>query len=397
MKQGNIHKWSIGAIAALLAVGSGWTGLRHAGPEALAATPTSTPTAHAADAVDLNETQAKAVTIQSAGQHAFSSRRTAVGSIDFNEDLSVQVFPPYQGRIIQTFAELGQHVAKGQKLYTIDSPDLVQAESALIAAAGVADLTSAALARARDLVANQGLAQKDFQQAVSDQQTAEASLKAAREAVRVFGKSESEIDALVARRRIDPALVVASPIAGQITARAAQPGLFVQPGNGPAPYAVADLSNLWMMANVAESDAPGMRVGLPVTVKVMALPDREFSARIAALGATVDPGTHTMQVRSVVADPEHLLRPGMLATFTIDTGRPVMSVAVPLDGVVREGDGTHTVWTTQDRRHFTKRTVNLGLQQDGLDQIVDGLHGDELVVTTGAVLLSNLLDAPPTD
>lgn len=388
------------AAAGLLAAGltTGCSGGSSAPAKAADATSTGQPTVTAPIAppaeasVDLNETQLKAIKFGPVQSHTFSPQRTAVGSIDFNEDLAVQVFPPYQGRIIKAYAALGDEVSRGKVLYTIDSPDLIQAESALIAAAGVYDLTSAALARAKPLYENQGIAQKDLQQAVSDQMTAEGALKAARDAVRVFGKSESEIDQIVARRKIDPALVVTSPVNGRVTARNAQPGLLVQPGTAPAPYQVADLSTLWMLANVAESDSPLFHVGQTVRVKVMAFPDHDFEGTITTLGATVDPATHTVVVRSEVRDPGHELRPGMFATYVISTGAPVTALAMPLPGVVREGDGSMSVWTTTDQRHFTRRAVKIGLQQDGFDQIVDGLQPGETAVTDGAIFLSNMLN-----
>src|SRR5208283_1850321 len=204
--------------------------------------------------VQLTDTQLKSVKISPAGERAFPQERTAVGSIDFNENLAVQVFSPYQGKIIKAYAEVGDPVRKGQTLFTIESPDLIQADSNLIAAAGLLDLTTHALERAKQLYQVQGIAEKDLQQAISDQQTAEGALKAGRDAVRVFGKSDAEIDAIVANRKIDPALVVPSPIAGRVTARVAQPGLLVQPGNVPAPYTVADVVTVWMLANVSESN-----------------------------------------------------------------------------------------------------------------------------------------------
>jgi len=222
-------------------------------------------------------------------------------------------------------------------------------------------------------------------------------LKAARDAVRVFGKTEAEVDEVVSKRKIDPSLVVPSPITGRVTARAAQPGLLVQPGATPAPYSVADLSTVWMIANVTESDSPMFRVGQDVKVKVMAFPDRDFTGKVSVIGATVDPNTHTVIVRSELSDSKHELRPGMFATYVIHTGDPVSTVAVPLDGVAREGDGTMSVWVTTDRHHFIKRTVQLGLQQDGFDQISSGLRSGELIVTKGAILLSNMLNAPPSD
>jgi membrane fusion protein, heavy metal efflux system len=351
----------------------------------------ATPASAAADpTIELNDTQVKSIKYGPAETHNFSQQRVAVGSIDFDENLAVQVYTPYQGKIIKAYAEIGDEVKKGQTLYTIDSPDLLQAESTLIAAAGVYDLTTAALKRAQDLYANQGIAQKDLEQAQSDQMTADAALKAARDAVRVFGKSNEQIDQMIASRKVDPELVVPSPISGRVTARVAQPGLLVQPGNAPAPYQVADLSTMWMLADVAETDSPMFHVGQEVRVKVMAYPDHDFAGKISIIGATVDPNTHTVVVRSDVADPRHELRPGMFATFVISTGAPLTATAVPLPGVVREGDGTMTVWTTTDQHHFTRRTVKLGLQQDGFDQIVDGLKPGETVVTDGAVFLSNM-------
>jgi cobalt-zinc-cadmium efflux system membrane fusion protein len=331
------------------------------------------------------------VDIDSASERPFPLQREAVGSIDFNEDLSTQVFPPYQGRIVKLFAKLGDNVSQGEILFTIQSPDLIQADSALIAAAGVLDLTTRALERAKELYKVQGIAEKDLQQAISDQQTAEGALRAARNAVEVFGKSREEIDRMVKTRTIDPYLVVPSPITGRVTARNAAPGLFVQPGNAPAPYSVADISKVWMNASVSESDMPAVRKGQRIQVSVLAFPKRIFTGQISTVGSTVDPQLHRGMVRAEVDDPEHELLPGMFASFVILTGEPVQAVAVPLDGVVREGDGTMTVWVTTDRHRFTKRAVRIGLQRDGYDQIVDGVRPGELVVTKGAVFLDNLL------
>jgi cobalt-zinc-cadmium efflux system membrane fusion protein len=346
--------------------------------------------------VQLTDTQLKSVKVSPAGERAFPQVRTAVGSIDFNENLAVPVFSPYQGKIIKAYAEIGDSVKKGQTLFTIESPDLIQADSSLITAAGLLDLTTHVLERAKQLYEVQGIAEKDLQQAISDQQTAEGTLKAARDAVRVFGKSEAEIDAIVANRKIDPALVVPSPIAGRVTARVAQPGLLVQPGNLPAPYTVADVLTVWMLANVSESNIKYVKVGQNVTVSTMAYPGQVYEGKITIVGATVDPILHTLLIRSEIQNPRRELLPGMFADFVIRIGDPVVAPAVPPESVVRAGDGTMTIWVTTDQHRFTQRVVKLGLQSGGYDQIVDGLKQGELVVTDGAVFLDNML-APSAD
>jgi membrane fusion protein, heavy metal efflux system len=343
-----------------------------------------------ADSVELSDAELGMITVGAVSEREFPLEREAVGSIDFNENMAAQVFPPYQGRIVKLFAKIGDNVARGQALLTIESPDLIQAESSLIAAAGVLDLTTHTLERAKQLYEVQGMAEKDLQQAVSDQQTAEGTLKAARDAVAVFGKSPLEIEHMVKSRTIDPYLVVPSPIAGRITARTAAPGDFVQPGNLPAPYSVADISRIWLNASVSESDMPMVRTGQPIHVTVMAFPGRTFEGEISTVGATIDPQLHRGLVRAEIEDPKHELLPGMFASFVIVTGRPVSAAAIPLDGVVREGNGSMTVWLSNDRHHFKKRTVKIGLQDAGYDQILEGVQPGEQAVTKGAVFLDVL-------
>jgi membrane fusion protein, heavy metal efflux system len=151
------------------------------------------------------------------------------------------------------------------------------------------------------------------------------------------------------------------------------------------------VSTMWMLANVAESDSPAFSVGQEVKVSVMAFPNRTFEGHISTIASAVDPTTHRLLVRSDIEDPKHELRAGMFANFVIRTGEPVRSAAVPLDGVVREGDGTMTAWVTADRRRFTKRTVKIGLVRDGYNQILEGVQPGDLVATEGALFLSNAI------
>jgi cobalt-zinc-cadmium efflux system membrane fusion protein len=340
--------------------------------------------------VELSDAQLGMISIGAVSERPFPIQTEAVGNIDFNEDMAAQVFPPYQGRIVTLYAKIGDNVTRGQPLLTIESPDLIQAESSLIAAAGVLDLTTHALERAKQLYEVQGMAEKDLQQAISDQQTAEGAFKAARDAVAVFGKSQSQVDHIVKTRTIDPYLVVPSPIAGRITARTAAPGDFVQPGTAPAPYSVADISRIWMNASVTESDMPMVRKGQHVRVAVMAFPGRIFDGEVSTVGATVDPQLHRGLVRAEIDDPTHELLPGMFASFVIVTGAPVSGVAVPAEGVVREGNGTLTVWLATDGHRFTKKTVKVGLQHAGYDQILEGVGSGAQIVTKGAVFLDVL-------
>jgi cobalt-zinc-cadmium efflux system membrane fusion protein len=392
-----INRASALAVGAILAVAVVIYWVSHSGdttkpvagvPSGANAAPSAAPNQ---DSVDLSDSQLAAVKVEPVEDRDFPVEKEAVGSIGFNEDMAVEVFTPYQGRIIGLFAEVSNDVKKGQTLFTIDSPDLLQAESTLIAAAGVLELQTKNLARLRDLYTTRAVSEHDVEQATSDQQTADGNLRAARDAVRLFGKTDADIDHIISQRSADPTLVVPSPIDGRITARNAAPGLFVQPGNTPAPFVVADIGTMWMLANVAEADSPAFHVGQSLQVRLSAFPNRVFDGKITTVGAMVDPNTRRVLVRSEVRDPQHELRAGMFANFVITVGAPVRSPGIPIDGVVREGDGTMTAWVTADRRHFTLRTVKIGEERGGYRQILEGVQVGELVATEGAIFLSNTL------
>ncbi len=343
--------------------------------------------------VELSETQLASIGIEAAAERLFPQERQAVGNIDFNQDLLTQVFTQYQGRIIKAFAKAGDTVKKGQTLFTVESTDLLQAESTLIASEGVLELTEKNLERQRSLTRQSAAAQKDYEQAASDQQAAEGAYRAARDAMKVFGKTDAEIDRIVVERKVDPTLTVTSPITGLVTARNASPGLFVQPGNPPPVYIVADTSTMWMVANVPEREAAGLRVGQEVRAAVSSFPGRSFRGKIVTVGPNVDANTRRIFVRSEIADPNYELRAGMFATFVISIGPPKLAVAVPQDAVVREGDGSMTVWTTANRRRFEQREIETGLTNGGFTEVVEGLKPGELIVSRGSLFIANQYSA----
>lgn len=279
-------------------------------------------------AVELSPSQLNAIQIEPVGTYFFPIEREAVGSVSFDED-----------------------------------PAIVQAESTLLGAAATFELTSNELARVKSLGETNGIAQKELDQATSEYQTADAALKAARDALRALGKTDAQLDELIAIGKI----------------------------------ASAPLGTQWILANVPESDSPLVRAGQTVQVRVAAFPDRVFDGKVSGIYATVDPNTHRVAIRCEVDDSKNELRPGMLADVLIRVEEPTEAVAIPADGVVRESDGTMTAWVTSDRKKFVQKIVKTGLRKDGRVQILNGLQRGELVVTEGAVFLSNMLNAPPSD
>ena len=341
--------------------------------------------------LELTESQAKSVDTVPVEAKDFHPFREAVGYIDFDQYRTVAVTPQWTGRVREVFVQANQQVAKGRPLFSIDSTDLAQAESNLIATQGVAQLQSRALERAKAVNETAGGPRKDVEQAASDQQTAEANYRAAQDALRVFGKSGAEINRVAATRRVNATLVVTSPISGIVVSRNIAPGLVLQPGMTPAPITVSDVSSVWMIGSVAEDDLAALRVGQAVKVKVDAYPDRVFDGVLDSIGASADATTHRITVRTRLADPHHELRAQMLATAQLEAGSDNNAVAVPVDAVVRESSGDMTGYVTSDGRRFSRRVVQVGSEQSGFYPIVDGLKPGERIAGKSALFVANEL------
>ncbi len=242
-------------------------------------------------------------------------------------------------------------------------PALVQAESTLISAAASFRSTTKELARVRSLGQTNGIAPKELEQTLADQQTAAGTLTAARVALRVLGKSEVEIDRMIAAGKIE-----------------------VPTGH-----------EKWVTVYAPESDSFLFHSGQSVAISLSALPSKAFHGEVREVYATADADTHRVTIRCEVPDPAGILRSGMLANVAIQTEEPQNSLALPANGVVREGDGVITAWVTSDRHHFQQQIIQAGLREDGYVQILKGLRPGELAVTDGALFLDNMLNAPPSD
>jgi cobalt-zinc-cadmium efflux system membrane fusion protein len=341
--------------------------------------------------------------IMPAAPRAFTALRSAIGQIAFNEDASTTVFTPFSGRVTRLLKRVGDEVARGEPLFEIDSPEVVQAQTDLIAALQTVDkatsqagLASRVLDRQTALFKDKATAQRDVDQARNDQAAAQSelaiaqgTLAAARNRLRVFvGRDAQEIDRLERERVVNPLIAVNAPIAGTVVSRKVGPGQFVRTDAAEPLYAIADLSTMWLKAYVPEGDIPYIRVGQKVDVAVLALPDRKFTARILAIGAASDQQTRRIVVRSEIPNPDGILKADMFVTFRIATGEPALAPAVPTASVIREGENS-SVWVEREPLVFLRRKVELGVEEDGYVQIRKGLRPGERVVGRGAIFVDN--------
>ena len=181
---------------------------------------------------------------------------------------------------------------------------------------------------------------------------------------------------------------ITAPISGTVVSRKVGPGQYVKADSGEALYTIADLSTMWLKAQIFEQDIAQVRIGQEIEARVSAVPDRVFKARINAINSASDLTTRRVVVRSEIENADGLLKSDMFAMFKIGIDETSTAPAVPTDAVIREGD-TATVWVEAEPMVFKRRVVDIGIQQDGLTQIRSGLDFGELVVARGAIFVDN--------
>lgn len=328
------------------------------------------------------------------------------GTIAYNDETTTPVFSPYSGRVAKLFGKPGDVVVKGAPLMAVEATEFVQGQNDLATAVGALNtanaqvtLTRASEKRQHELYLAKAGALKDWLQSQADLATAQNALRTAeialgstRNRLRILGKSDAEIHALENApnaQAVTSEAIVRAPIAGTVTQRQVGTGQYIQSSAAGATnpvFTIGNLSTVWLVANVRETDAPLMRVGQPVELSVLAWPERKFQAKLAWVAPAIDPTTHRLPVRAEVDNRDGALKPMMFATIRILTGDQATAPGVPLSAVVYEGAEAH-VYVARDDGALALRSIQTGRVNGEAVEVSAGLVAGERIVTSGALFI----------
>jgi cobalt-zinc-cadmium efflux system membrane fusion protein len=367
------------ATAAALVVG--WGALR-----ARASEPAASSESGASNEVHLSSAQLATLEINTVGTRAFRTEEVTDGQIALNGDTTTQVFSPYSGRVVRVLASPGETVKQGAPLLRIEASEFVQTQSDLLNAAATLKLARINEQRKHAAYDSKGGSLQDWQQAQADLAAAENAHTTAANRLRILGKSDREIAAIESARNTESATYVVAPIGGIVTDRQVGPGQYIQSGASNPVFSIGDLSTVWLVAAVPETDAPFIERGQTVEVRVLALPGQIFKAKLTAIGAQVDPVTRRVSVRATLTNPDGKLKPQMFASFSIITSGDSQAPAVPEEAIVREGDQAR-VWVVASNNTLTLRSIRTGRSMDGMVEVLGGLQAGERVVTRGSLFI----------
>jgi cobalt-zinc-cadmium efflux system membrane fusion protein len=315
----------------------------------------------------------------------------ASGRIAFDDQRVTHVFSPVNGRVRRLVAQPGQRVGKGDPLAIIDSPDVGSAISDYAKAQAALGAAEREYQRQKELFAAHAAAERELEGAEANARQAKAELDRAAEKARMLAGGKLS--------GVTQEFVLRSPIAGEVITRTANPGVEVQGqysgGTAVELFTVGELDRVWVLADVFEADMGRVRVGVPVTVEVIAFPGRRFSGRVDWISGAVDAATRTAKVRCAVDNAERLLKPEMYATASIGVpGR--RALAIPRGAVLRQGEQTvvfREVGTAPDGQvRFERWPVKVDDEgNDAMVAVLAGLAAGDRVVSSGGILLLGMV------
>lgn len=305
--------------------------------------------------------------------------------ITADERLIARIGAAVTGRVTQIHAVLGQKVKAGEVLATLHSTELSSAQLAYLKARSQENLQRRAVERAKQLFAADVISAAELQRRESELAQAQAELQASLDQLTVLGMTSATINKLSANGKVHSLSDVTSTLNGQVIERKVTQGQVVQPAD--ALYTVADLSHVWVVAEVPEQQADLVTVGEETEAEIAALNGRRIAGQLIYVGNTVNPATRTVTVRMDVTNPDGSIKPEMLATMLIKS-KPRRQLVVPAPAVVRD-DNQDYVFVQTAAQQFYLRKVKLGEENNGIIPVLEGLKAGEKIVTDGAFHLNN--------
>ena len=309
----------------------------------------------------------------------------APGTVDFNNDQATSVVSPFTGPVTQILVALGQPVAKGQPLALVQSADYATAigayRKAVVTAANARRLANAD----RDLAAHNGISERESLQAQTDAASAEADRQAALQTLISMGVDRGTADKAMAGRTATLGGVIRAPVSGIVADKQVTPGQLLQAGSSAA-FTVANLSQVWVLAQISPSDLSSVRTGDSAMVD----PGNgtgPFHGTVENIGATVDPNTRAVVARIVTPNPGGLLKKQMYVDVSIQSGRVSTGLLVPVSAVLRDDENLPFVYVALPDGSFARRHVTLGYRDSQNYDVTSGLASGDRIVANGAIFL----------
>ncbi len=323
------------------------------------------------------EMQTAGITVATVDLQTITEQLTLTATIRANQDRIAHVAPRVPGRLIKVSGNLGDTVKSGQTIALIDSIELGEAHSVYLQSKSQHDVARVDFDRADKLRKDEIIPEKDYLRARSEYEKAKAALQAASDKLRLLGVAQYSSNNPSSAFSVYP---LTAPFSGTIIEKKAVLGELAKTDDSL--FTVADLSTVWIEANLFEQDLAKIRRGATAKISVAAYPGETFEGRLTYISSTLDKETRTVQARIEVQNPEGRLKPEMFATASVNTGGSSKGLSLPQDAVLLM-QGQPTIFV-EEHGGFEPRPVESAQGNSRQVLIKAGLKPGERVVVTGA-------------
>ncbi|HMD31115.1 MAG TPA: efflux RND transporter periplasmic adaptor subunit [Candidatus Acidoferrales bacterium] len=304
------------------------------------------------------------------------------GAVAYNAFKTTPVISPVGGPVVQILVAPGDHVKLRQPLLDVSSPDYTLLRGSYLKARDTYHVTDKNFARAQDLYSHGAIAERDLLQAESDRNQAKADLDSNEQSLRILGIPKPED---LEKMPVTTGIPLLSPIEGDIVERLVSPGQLLQAG-GTQAFTISDVSTVWVLANVYQTDLAWVKDGNEVEVRSDAYPD-VFHGKVSFVSPAVDVNSRTLQARIVVENRGRKLKKDMYVTVLMKAGRIDNAISVPDSAVLRDDENQPFVYVETADHKFGRRSVEIAESEGGLTQILSGLASGEKIIGDGSLFL----------
>lgn len=369
------HGATLAALLATVALGA--CSSHQDAPQSAATTPHN---------VTLTQAQQQSIRLYTVEPTSYRTVTDTTGVVDYDQNRSTAVLAPFSGPVTKVLVSLGQKVKQGQPLAIVASPDFAAAVDAYRKALAAAHAAAQVAANDKDLYAHHAISQRENAQAQSDAIGAASDSNAARQALLALPVDPQVVKAIEQGRAVTNVQgVIRAPIAGTVVQRSITPGQLLQAGS-TACFTVADLSKVWVMAQVFDSDLAKVQVGDSAEVETGA-GAKALPGKVANVSPEVDPDTRSVAARVVVDNPGDLLKKQMYVRVRISSARPERGLLVPVDAILRDDENLPFVYVQAADGSYARRPVTLGVRTGNRYLIAAGLEAGDKVVTEGGIFV----------
>ena len=340
--------------------------------------------------VELSAEQLKNIDVQRVGEQSMLRRLSVNGRIAFNEDQSVPILAPIGGQLVARKVKVGDQVRKGDVLFGLRSREAAAMKSEYQESCKDRDLAEKTCRMTQELFSHNATSNIALQQAENELAKSRTRVLRVGEQLRVLGLDPV---AFSNSTDLDPVVPVRAPRDGTVVECHMAEGQFVQ-GDGTAMLTIADLSSVWVVADVFERDLQSIRLNEAAEVTTLAYPDERFAARVTYINSTVDPQTRTVKVRLLAPNQDGRLKPEMFAAVNLNLGEDRHAIVVA-DRAIITDNGQSRVFVRTAEREFEERCVQVEPAGAGNVKILKGLSAGEDIVSRGPLLLRHMALSPP--